>query len=199
MVTLQCLAETKVHIEKTIFPLNNQGCKPSSSGMAFQPCLFIFSLKSTAWSLPFLQCSYHAVCYLASSDLSPSFHNALPGWIVKNCHQDTSTCVMPLQLLVVSSRADYITRTATRGMWRCSSGPYMPGGRSTQVWSLPPPWRENKMWFSGSFDINIWLTYIVWILHCESKGSVWPFYMIWLPSNLFSFLYKIEFNSSERP
>jgi len=99
--------------------------------------------------------------YVSSYDLSPSFDNSFPGANVKNCNQDTSTCVMPLQLLAVSSRVDYITHTATRGRWRGSSGPYMPGGRSTQVWSLFPPWRQNKTGFSDSFDINVRLTYIV--------------------------------------
>lgn len=88
---------------------------------------------------------FRAICYRASHDPSPSFHYRFSGRIVKTCSQGTSSHVMPLQLVVVSSRADYVTHTATRGRWRCSSGPYMPGGRSTQVWSLSPPWGENKM------------------------------------------------------
>lgn len=156
-----------------------------SSTTSFQPGFFFFSLKGTTWSLPFLQCSYHAICYLASNDLSPSFS--------KNYIQGTSTYTMPLQPAAVSSRTDYLTRTATRGRWRCSSGPYMPGGRSTQVWSLSPPWRENKTWFSDSFNINMWLTYIVWILHYEEKDQ--SDHSMWFGFLVTCFHFCIELNA----
>lgn len=53
----------------------------------------------------------------------------------------------------------------------------MPGGRSTHVWSLSPPWRESNRWLSDSCDSNIWLTLLSEFytikIKAQSEHSVW--------------------------
>lgn len=176
------LLKLKNIFKKTLFSLNDQECKPSSSTMVFLLCIF-FHLKIQLDPCHF---SVPISCYLLSCTMRIVTELSLQ-FLWGNCWDLESTCFLPLTFSPYSSlrsRAGlptwHIQLPAAGGAALRAHKCLEDGAHKYGAWHLLG---KNKMWLSESLDISTWqANHIHWIIHSESKGSVTPFYVILLPS-----------------